>query len=93
MDECLMYRKVVAEKEGFVVWRANGLILVPPPPPSISSWTQHMHYYYHIFLTDLFVNSILRMSFLFCFVLAVLVLLYMWWPLTGSTLTRLISRF
>ena len=26
-------REVVAEKEGFVVWRANGRILVPPLPP------------------------------------------------------------
>ena len=28
----------------------------PPLPPSMNSWTQHMHYYYHVFLTDLFVN-------------------------------------
>ena len=50
-------REVVAEKEGFVVWRVNGRILVPsPPPPSINSSTQHMHYYYHIFLTDLLVR-------------------------------------
>ena len=25
----LLNREMVAEKEGFVVWRANGLILVP----------------------------------------------------------------
>ena len=49
-------REVVAEEKGFVIWRANGWILVPSPPPTINSWTQHMHYYNHIFLTDLFVN-------------------------------------
>ena len=49
-------REVVGEKEEFVVWRANGRILVPFPPPSMNSWTQQMHYYYHIFLTDLSVN-------------------------------------
>ena len=27
-------REVVAEKDGFVVWRANGRSLVPSPPPS-----------------------------------------------------------
>ena len=47
-------RELVADKEGVVVWRANGQILVPSPPPSMNSWTQHMHHYYHIFLTDLF---------------------------------------
>ena len=48
----------MAEKEEFVVWggAANGQILVPSPPPSMNSWIQHMHYYYHIFQTDLFVN-------------------------------------
>ena len=46
-------REVGAEKEGFVLCRANGWNLVPsPPPPSMNSWTQHIHYYYHIFLTD-----------------------------------------
>ena len=43
-------REVGAEKEGFVVLTANGWILVPPP--SMNSWTKHIHYYYHIFLTD-----------------------------------------
>ena len=33
-------RKVVTCKEGFVVWRANGQILVPPP--SMNSWTLHI---------------------------------------------------
>ncbi len=57
-------REVVAEKEGFVVCRANGRILVPSPPSSMNSWTQHMNYYYHIFLTDyLLIN---RNCFLFC---------------------------
>ena len=36
-------REVVAEKEEFVVWRANGQILVFSPPPSMNNWTQHMH--------------------------------------------------
>ena len=45
-------KEVVSEKEGFVVWRANGRILVSSPPPSINIWTQHMHYYYHGLLTD-----------------------------------------
>ena len=48
--------ELMAEKEGFVVWRANGWILVPSGSPSVKIWTQHMHYFYHIFLTDLFVN-------------------------------------
>ena len=30
---CVLNREVVAEKEGFVVWGANGLILAPPLPP------------------------------------------------------------
>ena len=51
-----MNREVVAEKEGFVVWRANGRILDPSPPLSMNSWTQHMYYYCHIFLISLFVN-------------------------------------
>ena len=67
---------VAAEKEGSVVWIANGRISVPSPPPSMNSWTQHMqHYYYHIFLKDLFVNSYFKMPFCCLFVLAVLVLL------------------
>ena len=37
-------RQVVAEKEGFVVWRANGPTLVPSPVPSMSSWTPYIHY-------------------------------------------------
>ena len=32
---------VVAEKEGFVVWIANGRILVPSPPPSEKLDTAH----------------------------------------------------
>ena len=43
VHECyVLDREVVAEKEGFVVWGANGWILVPSP--SVNSWTQHMHY-------------------------------------------------
>ena len=51
-------RDVVAEKKGFVIWRAEGWILPPPPPSPMNSWTEYMHYYYyyHIFLTHLFVN-------------------------------------
>ncbi len=49
----LLDREVVAGKEGFVLWRANGWrILVSYPRPSMNSWMQHVHYYYHIFLTD-----------------------------------------
>ena len=35
VGESIMYldREVVAEKEGFVVWRDKGRILFPPPPP------------------------------------------------------------
>ena len=34
--------------------------LVPFPPPSMNSWTQHMYYCCHIFLTYLLlINSIL----------------------------------
>ena len=51
----VLNRKVMAEKEGFVVWRPNGWILVPSPT-STNNWTQHMKYYYHIFLTDLSIN-------------------------------------
>ena len=50
-------KEVVVERERFVVWRANGRIWVPSPPSSINSWTQHMHYYYHVFLTYLFVKK------------------------------------
>ena len=53
-------REVMAEKEGFIVWRANRQILVPSPPPSMDSWIQHMHYYYHIFLLSyLLINRML----------------------------------
>ena len=49
-------REVMAEKEGFVVWKDIGQIWVPSPIPSMNSWIQLMHYY-HIFHTDLFVTS------------------------------------
>ena len=60
-------REVLAEKERFVEWTANGQILVHSPLPSMNSWTQHMHYYYPIFLTDLFVNLIAYFTMSFCF--------------------------
>ena len=46
VGECIVLgREVVAEKEGFVVWKANGRILVSSPPPSLNSWTQLTHYF------------------------------------------------
>ncbi len=49
-------REMVAGKDGFVVWEANGWILVLSLVPAMNSWTQLIHYYYHIFLIDLFTN-------------------------------------
>ena len=40
---CVLDKEVVAEKDVFVVWGANGQ-LFPFPLPSMNSWTQHMHY-------------------------------------------------
>ena len=52
--ECEVFdRDVVAGKEVFVVWGANGCFC---PLPPMNSWSHCMHYLLAYFLTDLFVK-------------------------------------
>ena len=51
-------REMVAEKEGFAVWRANGHILVPSSVPSKQLDTAHSC---HIFLNYLFIKAYFRL--------------------------------
>ena len=50
---CVMDREVVAGKDLLYGELIDGFW---SPPCSMNNWTQHMHFY-HIFLTDLFVNQ------------------------------------
>ena len=77
--------EMVAEKEGFVVWRVNGTNFGSLPSSSINSRTNHMHYYYHhvfpVYLLITFCCCFCFSSLSDCAVSLV--------ALTGAILTRL----
>ena len=75
MAECEVFdREVVAEKEVFVVWGANGWFWFPPP--SMNSWSMVAHFLL-IYLSN---NSILFILLLLLFNCLSVTVLCMWWP-------------